>query len=184
MIYPIIAYGDPILRKEAKDYPEGSEDLTALVENMFETMYKANGVGLAAPQIGKSHRIFVMDTLKMGDEEHTGVKRVFINPEILDEYGEPWTFEEGCLSIPDVRADVERPEQLTIRYFDELWNEHEEEFDDVTARVVQHEYDHLDGVLFTDYLKGLKKQVLRSKLVNISKGIVKVDYRMKFPVKK
>jgi peptide deformylase len=184
MIYPILAYGDPILRKEAKDFPEGSEDITALVENMYETMYKANGVGLAAPQIGKSHRIFVMDSSQMGDEEHTGVKRVFVNPEILDEYGEPWTFEEGCLSIPDVRADVERPELLTIRYFDELWNEQEEEFDDVTARVIQHEFDHLEGVLFTDYLKGLKKQMLRAKLVNISKGVVKVDYRMKFPVKK
>lgn len=184
MIYPIVAYGDPILRKEAKDFPEGSEDLTAVVESMFETMYKANGVGLAAPQIGKSFRIFVMDSSQMGDDEHTGVKRVFINPEMLDEYGEPWTFEEGCLSIPDVRADVERPELLTIRYFDEQWKEHEEEFDDVTARVIQHEYDHLHGVLFTDYLKGIKKQVLRSKLVNISKGIVKVDYRMKFPMKK
>lgn len=184
MIYPIVAYGDSVLRKEAEDYPRDSEDLTPLVENMFETMYKANGVGLAAPQIGKSLRIFVIDSTRMGDDENTGVKRAFVNPEILDEYGEEWTFEEGCLSIPDVHGDILRPEKLTIRYFDELWNEHEEEFDDMTARVIQHEYDHLDGVLFTDYLKGLKKQMLRAKLVNISKGIVKVDYRMRFPVKK
>lgn len=184
MIYPIVAYGDSVLRKEAKDYPRDSEDLTPMVESMFETMYKANGVGLAAPQIGKSLRVFVIDSTRMGDDEKTGVKRAFINPEILDEYGEEWTFEEGCLSIPDVHGDVLRPEKLTIRYFDELWNEHEEEFDDMTARVIQHEYDHLDGVLFTDYLKGLKKQMLRAKLVNISKGIVKADYRMRFPVKK
>lgn len=184
MIYPIVAYGDSVLRKEAEDYPRDSEDLTPLVENMFETMYKANGVGLAAPQIGKSLRIFVIDSTRMGDDESKGVKRAFVNPEILDEYGEEWTFEEGCLSIPDVHGDILRPEKLTIRYFDELWNEHEEEFDDMTARVIQHEYDHLEGVLFTDYLKGLKKQMLRAKLVNISKGIVKVDYRMRFPVKK
>ena len=184
MIYPIVAYGDNLLRKEAKDFPRDSEDLTALVENMFETMYNANGVGLAAPQIGKSTRIFIIDSTQMGDEDFVGVKRAFINPEILDEYGNEWAFEEGCLSIPDVHGDVIRPEKLTIRYFDELWNEHEEEFDDLTARVIQHEFDHLEGVLFTDYLKGLKKQMLRAKLVNISKGSVKVDYRMRFPQKK
>jgi len=183
MIYPIVAYGDNVLRKEAKDFHRDSQDLTELVENMFETMYKANGVGLAAPQVGMSTRIFVIDSTPMGDEDFEGTKRAFINPEILDEYGEEWTFEEGCLSIPDVHGEVERPEKLTIRYFDELWNEHEEEFDDMTARVIQHEYDHLDGVLFTDYLKGLKKQMLRAKLVNISKGQVKVDYRMRFPKK-
>lgn len=186
MIYPILAYGDNILRKEAKDFHRDSEDLTALVENMFETMYSANGVGLAAPQIGLSHRIFIIDSTQMGDEEDQakGVKRAFINPEILDEYGNEWAFEEGCLSIPDVHADILRPEKLTIRYFDEQWNEHEEEFDELTARVIQHEYDHLDGVLFTDYIKGLKKQMLRSKLVNISKGNIDVKYRMKFPQKK
>ena len=184
MIYPIVAYGDSVLRKEAEDFPRDSEDLTTLVENMFETMYNANGVGLAAPQIGKSTRIFIIDSTQMGDEDFVGVKRAFVNPEILDEYGNEWAFEEGCLSIPDVHGDVLRPEKLTIRYFDELWNEHEEEFDDLTARVIQHEYDHLEGVLFTDYLKGLKKQMLRAKLVNISKGSVKVDYRMRFPQKK
>ena len=145
------------MRKEAEDFPRDSEDLTTLVENMFETMYNANGVGLAAPQIGKSTRIFIIDSTQMGDEDFVGVKRAFVNPEILDEYGNEWAFEEGCLSIPDVHGDVLRPEKLTIRYFDELWNEHEEEFDDLTARVIQHEYDHLEGVLFTDYLKGLKK---------------------------
>lgn len=186
MIYPIVAFGDNILRKEAKDYPQDSEDLTALVEDMFETMYNANGVGLAAPQIGLSHRIFIVDSTQMDDEKESakGIKRAFINPEILDEYGNEWSFEEGCLSIPDVHAEIMRPEKLTINYYDELWNEHEEEFDEMTARVIQHEYDHLDGVLFTDYVKGLKKQMLRSKLVGISKGNVSVKYRMKFPVKK
>lgn len=184
MIYPIVAYGDNILRTEAEDYPKDSEDLTPLVESMFDTMYKANGVGLAAPQIGLGHRVFVIDSTQMGDEEYEGVKRAFVNPIILDEYGDEWSFEEGCLSIPDVHADIIRPEKLTIKYFDELWNEHEEEFDDFTARVIQHEYDHLDGVLFTDYIKGLKKQMLRAKLVNISKGKVDVKYRMKFPMKK
>lgn len=186
MIYPILAYGDNILRKEAEDFPQDSKDLTELVENMFETMYHANGVGLAAPQIGLSHRIFVIDSTQMGDDDQktSGVKRAFINPEILDEYGNEWTFEEGCLSIPDIHGDVLRPEKLTIHYYDELWNKHEEEFDELTARVIQHEYDHLDGVLFTDYIKGLKKQMLRAKLLNISKGNVDVKYRMKFPQKK
>lgn len=184
MIYPILAYGDNILRIEAEDYPEGEKDLTELVESMYETMYNANGVGLAAPQIGLSHRIFVIDSTQMGDDPELGIKRAFINPEILDEYGNEWSFEEGCLSIPNVHAEILRPEKLTIRYFDEQWNEHEEEFDDLTARVIQHEYDHLDGVLFTDYVKGLKKQMLRSKLVGISKGKVDVSYRMKFPIKK
>lgn len=184
MIYPIVAYGDSILREEAKDFHRDSEDLTQLVESMFDTMYNANGVGLAAPQVGLPHRIFVIDSTLMGDDPELGVKRAFINPEILDEYGEDWSFEEGCLSIPDVHADILRPEKLTIKYFDEHWNEHEEEFDHLTARVIQHEYDHLEGVLFTDYIKGLKRQMLRAKLVNISKGAVKVDYRMRFPDKK
>ncbi len=184
MIYPILAYGDNILRIEAEDYPVGSKELTELVENMFETMYNANGVGLAAPQIGLSHRIFVIDSTQMVEEPEQGIKRAFINPEILDEYGNEWSFEEGCLSIPNIHGEILRPEKLTIKYFDELWNEHEEEFDDLTARVIQHEYDHLDGVLFTDYIKGIKKQMLRSKLVGISKGKVDVSYRMKFPIKK
>tara|TARA_R110000796_G_scaffold252557_2_gene387819 strand:+ start:17420 stop:17974 length:555 start_codon:yes stop_codon:yes gene_type:complete len=184
MIYPIVAYGDTVLRKEAKEFHRDSEDLTKLVEAMYDTMNNANGVGLAAPQIGMSKRLFVIDSTKMEEEEGKGIKRVFINPEILDEYGEEWSFEEGCLSIPDVHGDILRPEKLTIRYFDELWNEHEEEFDEMTARVIQHEYDHLNGVLFTDYIKGLKKQMLRAKLLNISKGSVKTDYRMRFPSKK
>ncbi|MGW8121401.1 peptide deformylase [Roseivirga echinicomitans] len=183
MIYPIVAYGDNILRKEAEEFHRDSEDLTKLVESMYDTMNNANGVGLAAPQIGLSKRLFVIDSTKM-EEEGKGIKRVFINPEILDEYGDEWDFEEGCLSIPDVHGDILRPEKLTIRYFDELWNEHEEEFDEMTARVIQHEYDHLNGVLFTDYIKGLKKQMLRAKLLNISKGTVKTDYRMRFPSKK
>jgi len=186
MIYPIVAFGDNVLRQEAEDYPKDSKDLTTLVESMFETMYNANGVGLAAPQIGLSHRIFVIDSTQMDseDEKGKGIKQAFINPEILDEYGNEWTFEEGCLSIPDVHGEIIRPEKLTIHYYDELWNPHEKEFDEMTARVIQHEYDHLDGVLFTDYIKGLKKKMLRSKLVGISKGNVSVKYRMRFPVKK
>ena len=183
MIYPIVAYGDNVLRKEAQDFHRNSQELTKLVENLFETMQKANGVGLAAPQIGISARIFVIDSGPMGDENFKGVKKAFINPEILDEYGNEWSFEEGCLSIPDVFAEVLRPEKLTICYFDEQWNQHEEEYDGLTARIIQHEYDHLDGVLFTDYIKGLKKQMLRAKLVKISKGSIKVDYRMRFPKK-
>ena len=139
MIYPIVAYGDNVLRKEAQDFHRNSQELTKLVENLFETMQKANGVGLAAPQIGISARIFVIDSGPMGDENFKGVKKAFINPEILDEYGNEWSFEEGCLSIPDVFAEVLRPEKLTICYFDEQWNQHEEEYDGLTARIIQHE---------------------------------------------
>ena len=186
MIYPIVAFGDKVLRQQTEDYPRDSEGLAQLVKNMYQTMYNANGVGLAAPQIGLSHRIFIIDSTQMGDESQAakGIKRTFVNPEILDEYGDEWTFEEGCLSIPEVRADILRPEKLTIRYFDEDWTVHEEEFDDLTARVVQHEYDHLEGVLFTDYIKGLKKKMLRSRLVNISKGNIKTGYSMRFPAGK
>ncbi|MEN7546685.1 peptide deformylase [Rapidithrix thailandica] len=185
MIYPIVAYGDPVLKKMAEDIdPKGDIDVKKLAEDMFETMYNANGVGLAAPQIGKSIRMFVVDGSGFEEDDMMDFKKVFINPEIVEEHGEEWGFEEGCLSIPGIREEVFRNAKVLIRYFDEEWNEHEEELDGLKARVVQHEYDHIEGILFTDYLSGLKKRLLKGKLANISKGKVKHDYRMRFPVKK
>ena len=176
MIYPIVAYGHQVLKKEAEEIHEG-EDVSGLISDMFETMGKANGVGLAAPQINKGIRLFVLDSNLMLDEEddEKGIRKAFINPIILDEYGDKYTFEEGCLSIPEVRAEITRPEKLTIEYFDENWNLKEEEFSGMTARVIQHEYDHLEGILFVDYLKGLKRRM------DISKGKVSTDYRMLYP---
>lgn len=184
MIYPIVAYGNPILKKEAEEINEG-EDIQKLIEDMYATMDHASGVGLAAPQINKGVRLFVIDSTLMLDEddEEKGIRRVFINPIILDEYGDNYGFEEGCLSIPDVSAEIIRPEKLTLEYFDENWNLKEEEFSGMTARVIQHEYDHLEGILFVDYLKGLKKRMVKSKLIEISKGKVSTDYRMIYPLK-
>lgn len=184
MIYPIVVYGDPILKKPAEDIEKGSIDVKQLVADMFETMYNASGVGLAGPQIGKSLRIFVIDGEPMDEENLKGFKKVFINPEILDEEGDEWSFEEGCLSIPGIRADVFRPEKLRIRYYDEDWNEHEEEYEGIAARVIQHEYDHIEGILFTDHLTSLKRRLLKSKLTSISKGNVKADYRIALPQKR
>jgi peptide deformylase len=182
MIYPIVVYGDPVLKKRAEDIEKGSLDVKILAADMFETMYGASGVGLAAPQIGKSIRMFVVDGEPM-EEALKDFKKVFINPEILEEEGEEWAFEEGCLSIPGIRAEVYRPEKLRIRYFDEDWNEHDEEYEGVAARIIQHEYDHIEGVLFTDHLSGLKKRLLKNKLQNISKGQVRTDYRIQVPRK-
>jgi len=184
MIYPIVAYGNPILKKEAEDLPEGS-DLTQLIQHMYATMDHAHGVGLAAPQINQGVRLFVIDSTLMLDEddEEKGIRRVFINPILLDEYGDHFGFEEGCLSIPDVRAEIIRPEKLTLEYYDENWNLKEEEFSGMTARVIQHEYDHLEGILFVDYLKGLKKRMIQSKLIDVSKGKVSTDYRMIYPLR-
>lgn len=185
MIYPIVAYGDPVLRKRANDIEKGSLDVKALVADMFETMYAANGVGLAAPQVGKSMRLFVVDGEGMEvDQDMTNFKKVFLNPEIVEEEGDEWGFEEGCLSIPHIREEVFRPEDLTIRYFDEEWNQYEETFTGVQARIIQHEYDHIEGVLFTDHLSAFKKRLLKGRLSNISKGDVKIDYKMTFPAQK
>lgn len=185
MIYPIVAYGDPVLKKKALPIEKGSLDVKKLSEDMFETMYQANGVGLAAPQIGKSLRMFVVDAKSLQeDKDVEPFKRVFINPEIIEETGAEWPFEEGCLSIPGIREQIFRNEKLTIRYVDENWNEKEETLDDVLARIVQHEYDHIEGILFTDYLSGFKRRLLKGKLSNISRGNVDIDYRMVFPVKK
>ncbi len=189
MIYPIIVYGDPVLKKQGKDIEEGKIDVIKLAEDMFETMENANGVGLAAPQIGKSIRMFVIDATAMAEEgnekdELKDFKQVFINPEIIEEVGEEWDFEEGCLSIPDIREIVYRQEQLTIRYFDENWKEHEETFDDMKARIIQHEYDHIEGILFTDHISPIRKRLLKGKLKNISKGKVDIKYRIKAPLAK
>ncbi|MCU0326197.1 MAG: peptide deformylase [Spirosomaceae bacterium] len=190
MIYPIVAYGDPVLRKEARDIEKGEIDVKKLAEDMFETMYAASGVGLAGPQIGLNLRIFVVDGTPINenaeDEEDKdpsleGFKKVFINAEILEEDGEEWGYEEGCLSIPGIREDVYRPEFVTIRYFDTDWKEYTETYEGMAARIIQHEYDHIDGILFTDHLPMIKKQLLKKKLSNITKGDVDVDYRMKFP---
>ncbi len=190
MIYPIIAYGDPILRKETRDIEKGEIDVKQLAADMFETMENASGVGLAAPQIGLDLRIFVVDGTPIyenteedeeKDESLKDFRKVFINADILAEDGDEWAYEEGCLSIPDVRADVYRPEEVTIRYFDTDWNEHTETYTDMAARIIQHEYDHVDGILLTDHLKPLKRQLLKKKLNDISRGKVDVDYRMKFP---
>ena len=183
MIYPIVAYGNPVLKKKAEDIEKESIDVKKLSEDMFETMYNAGGVGLAAPQIGKSIRMFVIDGEPMDEENLVGFKKVFINPIILEEIGSPWKFEEGCLSIPGIREEIARNEKLKIRYFDENWEEHEEEFDGLKARIIQHEYDHIEGVLFIDYLTAFKKRLLKSKLLNISKGNVDAEYKMAFPVK-
>lgn len=186
MIYPIVAYGDPVLRQRGADIEKGSMDVKQLAEDMFETMYAASGVGLAAPQIGKSLRMFVVDgeEMEIEDEDMSGFKKVFINPTISEEDGDEWAFEEGCLSIPHIREDVYRPEQITIHYFDELWQEHTETFEGVKARVIQHEYDHIEGILFTDHLSGFKKRLLKGRLTSISKGDIRVDYKMSFPAQK
>jgi peptide deformylase len=190
MIYPIVAYGDPVLRKVAVDIDK-SFDVKKLSEEMFETMYNAKGVGLAAPQIGLNIRMFVVDGRPFNEGEDmeerdkdpslVDFKKVFINAEILEEDGDDWGFEEGCLSIPDIREDVYRPEYVTIRYFDENWVEHTEEYEGLAARIIQHEYDHIDGILFTDHLNPIKKRMLKNKLAKITKGRVDVDYKMKFP---
>ena len=181
MIYSIVAYGDPVLKKVAEDIdPQGDIDVKKLSEDMFETMYAANGVGLAGPQIGLSKRIFVVDAGEM-DDEIKNFKKVFVNAEILEETGEEWDFEEGCLSIPDVRGPVSRPPKVHIRYYDENWEQHEEVFEGIAARVVQHEYDHIEGILFTEHLSAFKKRLIKSKLEKISKGKIRQDYKMRFP---
>ncbi len=172
-------------RKEvAEEITEGTE-LDELIKNMYATMDNAKGVGLAAPQINQGISLFVIDSTLMLDEDDSevGIRRAFINPIILDEYGDDYSFEEGCLSIPDIHADITRPDTLTIEYYDENWNLKEEEFSGMTARVIQHEFDHLEGILFVDYLKGLKKRMVKSKLIDVSKGKVSTDYRMIYPLK-
>ncbi|WP_420580183.1 peptide deformylase [Reichenbachiella sp.] len=184
MIYPIVVYGDPVLKREADEIEEGSIDVVKLKDDMFETMYEASGIGLAAPQIGKSIRMFIVDGSPLEEDGMEDFKKVFINPEIVWEEGDKWNFEEGCLSIPGIREEISRHAKLRINYLDENFVEHEEEFDGMKARIIQHEYDHIDGVLFTDYLSPFKKRVLKGKLNNISKGKCDADYKIKIPTKK
>jgi peptide deformylase len=185
MLLPIYAYGHPVLKRTAEPIEPGNPDLQELIANMWETMYHADGVGLAAPQVGHSIRLFVIDTLQLEKDEkkepaEPGFKKVFINAQKVEETGSPWTYEEGCLSIPRIRGDVERPQTVRLRYMDENFTEHEETFTSVNARVVQHEYDHIDGVLFTEKLKPLKKRLIQRKLEDIRVGKIKTDYKMKF----
>ena len=185
MIYPIRAYGDPVLRQECEDIEKFDEELTKLVADMFETMDASDGVGLAAPQIGKAVRLFVIDsTLFDKDDEDAGTRQAFINPEIVEEEGEEWAFEEGCLSIPDIREDVNRQPKITITYRTINNKEVTETFEGMSARVIQHEYDHIEGILFVDHISAFKRQLLKGKLANISRGKVNVRYRMKFPKRK
>ena len=182
MVLPIYAYGQPVLKKVAKDIDKDYPELEKLLANMWETMYNAQGVGLAAPQIGRGIRLFLVDskqTMEEGKEED-GIKQVFINAEKIEETGEEKKYEEGCLSIPDVRGDVKRPDTLTIRFLDENFEEHTVTYTGINARVVQHEYDHIEGLLFTEKLKPIKKRLIKRKLENIKKGKIRSEYKMKF----
>lgn len=185
MILPIFAYGQPVLKKIAEEIDASYPDLEQLIENMWETMYEADGVGLAAPQIGLPIRLFVVDTIQTKEEEEKeeGIKSVFINAEKIAESGPEWAYEEGCLSIPDIRGDVNRPPQLKLRYQDENFQEHVTVFTGINARVIQHEYDHIEGVLFVEHLKPIKKRRIKRKLENIKKGNIDVEYKMKFAKK-
>ncbi|MBK78473.1 MAG: peptide deformylase [Flavobacteriaceae bacterium] len=189
MILPILPYGNPILRAKALEINKSYPKLKDLIKNMWDTMYSANGVGLAAPQIGLSIRIFVIDTFPFSEQEELSkkesmelstFKKVFINPKIIEHSGEDWDFNEGCLSIPDIREDISRKESIKINFLDENFVPKNLILSGIKARVVQHEYDHLEGILFTDYLSPLKKRILKKKLYNISKGKIKTDYLMKF----
>lgn len=187
MKYPIIAYGDPVLRRKATSIePEEYPHIKQVIDDMYETMYGARGVGLAAPQVGLSMRLFVIDASVFADEEPDlkDFKKTFINASILEETGEEWGFNEGCLSIPDIREDVYRKPTVKISYYDENWKHHEDTFSGLAARVIQHEYDHIEGKLFTDKLSPLRKRLIEKKLNDISKGMVDVEYKMKFPAVK
>lgn len=190
MILPIVAYGDAVLRRKTKVIDHHYPDLEELINNMFETMYNAYGVGLAAPQIGLSVRLFVVDLSpfskdeKLTEEEreqYRNFKKVFINPEMISETGKKWDFNEGCLSIPDIREDISRHDTIAIEYYDAGFKKHSHEYNGLMARVIQHEYDHLEGILFTDKLSPLKKRLFKGKLTNISKGKINIDYKMRFP---
>ena len=190
MILPIVGYGDPVLRKVGEEITPDYPNLSETIANMYDTMYNACGVGLASQQVGLNIRLFVIDTTPFSDDSDlpideqkqlNGFKRTFINAKMLKEEGELWSFNEGCLSIPDVREDVYRHERITIEYCDENFNVKTEVFDGLIARVIQHEYDHIEGILFTDYLSPLKKKLIKRKLENITKGKIVTDYKIKLP---
>lgn len=186
MILPVVAYGHPVLKKVAEEIEPDYPGLQQLIADMFETMYYTEGVGLAAPQINKSIRLFVIDAEPFVETypEAKGFKKVFINPEIVDQSEETWTFREGCLSLPDMNEDVDRPTRVTVNYLDENFVEHEEELDGICARVFQHEFDHLEGKVYVDRVAPMRKMMLKNKLRNISEGFVPVDYKMIFPSKR
>lgn len=194
MILPIVAYGHPVLRKIAHDIDADYPNLHQLIADMWDTMYESNGVGLAAPQINRDIRLFVMDSAQIfanreeEDEEEEypdapGIKQVFINAHIVEEGGEDWPYNEGCLSIPKVREDIYRAEEVTLEYLDENFQKHTKTFHGVTGRIILHEYDHIEGKLFIDHLSALKRKLLKRKLDTISRGEIKVDYKMLFPKK-
>ena len=180
MVFPIYLYGHPVLRKTAKDIDKDFENFDEFMDNMWETMYKTDGVGLAAPQVGKSIRVFVIDADPLSEDhpEAKDFKQTFINAEILEESGEEWLFNEGCLSVPSIREDVKRKSKLTIRYYDQEWNLHEDTFEGAMARVIQHEYDHLEGKIFTDKISPIRRRLIKGKLTAISKGKVNVKYKI------
>jgi peptide deformylase len=186
MILPITVYGNPVLRKVCTEIKKDDEGIQELIQNMFETMYAADGVGLAAPQIDRAIRLFVMDASPMAEDDPSleGFKRVFINAKIISEEGKEWSFNEGCLSIPGIREDVIRPEKIHIQYYDENFEFHDEFLEGIKARIVQHEYDHIDGILFTDKIAPIRKRLIKGKLTAMSKGKVDADYKIKFPRKK
>ncbi len=194
MVYPIVVYGDPVLRKVADNIDSNYENLTQLIKDMFETMYNASGVGLAAPQIGKAIRLFIVDTQPFVDDEDNddeseftpeerkqlkSFKKVFINAKIINESGTEWKFKEGCLSIPKIREEVSRNPNIEIEYFDENFKKHTEKYDGLIARVIQHEYDHIEGILFTDKIGAFKRKLISGKLNDISNGKVSADYKIK-----
>mgnify|MGYP000262044006 CR=1 FL=1 len=190
MILPIYGYGEPVLRKVGEDISPEYPNLKDTIVNMYETMYHAHGVGLAAPQVGLPIRLFIVDTEPFSDSDDVSkeeaalmkdFKKTFINAKIIKEEGDVWGFNEGCLSIPDVREDVFRKPDITIEYYDESFTKHTQEFTGIIARIIQHEYDHIEGILFTDKLSSLKKRILKGRLTNISKGKANADYRMRFP---
>lgn len=194
MILPIYAYGHPVLRKECEDIEEGYKDLDELIKNMYETMYSATGVGLAGPQVGLSLRIFITDATTYAQDYKDSkdpnerkeyevlkdFKKVFINPIIIEESGDEWAFEEGCLSIPDIRADVNRPERVVVEYYDQNWILKEEVYEGFAARIIQHEYDHIEGVLFTDLVNPVRKRLIQNRLRRIKNGQIETRYKMKF----
>ena len=186
MILPIIAYGSTVLRKESEEIDASYLELKELIANMFATMENANGIGLAAPQIGLGIRLFIIDSSPLAEDEESkttveAVRKVFINPQIMKEEGKEWKFNEGCLSIPEIREDVYRKSDIVISYYDENFQYHEDKFSGILARIIQHEYDHIEGTLFVDYLSPLKKRLLKRKLSDIAEGKISVDYKMKFP---
>jgi len=182
MILPVYAFGHSVLKKKATDISNDYEGFDVLIQNMWDTMYAAHGVGLAAPQVGLSIRLFVVDTIQMMEEgkENEGIKKIFVNPTVIAESGKNWAYEEGCLSIPNIRGDVERPERVQIRYQDEQFLWKEEIYEGINARVIQHEYDHIEGILFVEKLKPLKKKLIQGKLGDIRSGKTTADYKIRF----